>query len=85
MIYISLFSCRYSIILLALVDHRYWFRYTTIGSPGRCHDAYVYGRSKLRKFVESEAFRRPTAEIKGMLVPPIIVCDQAFLLSKNMQ
>ncbi|KAH9360389.1 hypothetical protein HPB48_008385 [Haemaphysalis longicornis] len=71
----------YSIILLALVDHRYRFRYTNVGSPGRCHDAYVYGRSKLRKFVESEAFRGPTAEIEGMLVPPIILCEQLVLAS----
>ncbi|XP_064462139.1 uncharacterized protein LOC135372462 [Ornithodoros turicata] len=27
----------YSIILLVLVDHRYRFRYITLGSPGRCH------------------------------------------------
>ncbi|KAL3203058.1 hypothetical protein MRX96_053294 [Rhipicephalus microplus] len=34
----------YSMILLALVDHRYRFRYTNVGSPGRCHDSFVYGR-----------------------------------------
>ncbi|XP_077550672.1 uncharacterized protein LOC144163868 [Haemaphysalis longicornis] len=75
----------YSIILLELVDHRYRFWYTNIGSPGRCHDAYVYGRRKLRNFVGSEAFRGPTAEIEEMVVPPIILCDQAFPLSENMQ
>ncbi|KAH8033198.1 hypothetical protein HPB51_008193 [Rhipicephalus microplus] len=31
----------YSVILLALVDHKYRFRYINVGSPGRCHDAHV--------------------------------------------
>ncbi|KAL1475368.1 hypothetical protein MTO96_037332 [Rhipicephalus appendiculatus] len=35
---------RYSMILLAVVDHRYCFRYVNVGAPGRCHDA-VYVRS----------------------------------------
>ncbi|KAH7932837.1 hypothetical protein HPB49_003344 [Dermacentor silvarum] len=43
----------YSMILLAMVDHRYRFRYTNVGSPGRCHDAFVYGRSTLRKLIEN--------------------------------
>ncbi|KAG0432602.1 hypothetical protein HPB47_020700 [Ixodes persulcatus] len=33
----------YSVILLALVDHRYLFRYISVGSPGKCHDVNVYG------------------------------------------
>ncbi|KAH7955329.1 hypothetical protein HPB52_000289 [Rhipicephalus sanguineus] len=36
----------YSVILLALADHRYRFRYTNVGSPGRCHDSFVYGRNE---------------------------------------
>ncbi|KAG0423657.1 hypothetical protein HPB47_000581 [Ixodes persulcatus] len=39
----------YSIILLALVDHRYRFRYVNVGAPGRCHDAHVFRRSELAK------------------------------------
>ncbi|KAG0430254.1 hypothetical protein HPB47_022855 [Ixodes persulcatus] len=35
----------YSVILLALVDHRYRFRYVNVGFPGKFHDANVYGRS----------------------------------------
>ncbi|KAL3189882.1 hypothetical protein MRX96_020895 [Rhipicephalus microplus] len=35
----------YSIILLALVDHRYRFRYINVGAPGRCHDSHVFGYS----------------------------------------
>ncbi|KAG0437185.1 hypothetical protein HPB47_017563 [Ixodes persulcatus] len=38
----------YSIILLALVDHRYRFRYVNVGAPGRCHDAHVFRRLNRR-------------------------------------
>lgn len=72
-------------ILLALVDHRYRFRYTNVGSPGRCHDSFVYGRSVLCKVIESGSFKRPTATIEGVCVPPIVLCDQAFALSPNLQ
>ncbi|KAL3211902.1 hypothetical protein MRX96_051923 [Rhipicephalus microplus] len=34
----------YSMILLALVNHRYHFRFTNDGSPGWYHDSFVYGR-----------------------------------------
>ncbi|KAH7967542.1 hypothetical protein HPB49_025506 [Dermacentor silvarum] len=54
----------YSMILLAMVDHRYRFRYTNVGSPGRCHDVFVYGRSTLRKLIESDLFQRPTVAIE---------------------
>ncbi|KAL1447466.1 hypothetical protein MTO96_044281 [Rhipicephalus appendiculatus] len=75
----------YSMILLALVDHRYRFRYTNVGSPGRCHDSFVYGRSALCRAIETGAFKRPTATIEGVCVPPIVLCDQAFALSPNLQ
>ncbi|XP_075538681.1 uncharacterized protein LOC142573058 [Dermacentor variabilis] len=75
----------YSMILLAVVDHRYRFCYTNVGSPGRCHDAFVYGRSALRKLVESDSFQHPTAAIEGVHVLPIILCDQAFSLTCNLQ
>lgn len=77
--------CRYSMILLAVIDHRYRFRYTNVGSPGRCHDPFVYGRSTLRKLIESDLFQHPTAAIEGVHVPPIILCDQAFSLTCNLQ
>ncbi|KAH6933859.1 hypothetical protein HPB50_018614 [Hyalomma asiaticum] len=69
----------YSIILLALVDHRYRFRYIRVGSPGRCHDAGVYAASGLRKVVEGAHFESPMID-----VAPIILCDQAFPLSENL-
>ncbi|KAL1480501.1 hypothetical protein MTO96_050975 [Rhipicephalus appendiculatus] len=75
----------YSMILLALVDHQYRFRYINVGSPGRCHDAFVYGRSDFRKLVESDFFKTPVSIIEGTTVAPIILCDQAFPLTANLQ
>lgn len=77
-------SRRHSIILLAIVDHHYRFRYINIGSPGRCHDALVYGRSKLCKHIESDYFQSPLSVIEGVPVPPLVLCDQAFRLSANL-
>ncbi|CAN7949776.1 unnamed protein product, partial [Ixodes pacificus] len=74
----------YSIILLALVDHRYRFRYINLGSPGRCHDANVYGRSGLCTLVDGDHFRSPVLVIEGTVVEPVILCDQAFPLTTHL-
>lgn len=81
---IATFVCRYSIILLALVDHRYRFRYVNVGTPGRCHDAHVFRRSALAGILEGPTFQRPMVVINGIDVPPLILCDQAFPLTSNM-
>ncbi|XP_077531229.1 uncharacterized protein LOC144143334 [Haemaphysalis longicornis] len=75
----------YSMILLALVDHRYRFRYVNVGSPGGCHDAGVYGASNLCRTVGSEDFSSPVALMGGTEVPPIILCDEAFPLGAHLQ
>ncbi|KAK8779661.1 hypothetical protein V5799_019001 [Amblyomma americanum] len=69
---------KYSIILLAIIDHHYPFLYLNVGSPGRCHDANVYGRSWLKKRVESDRFQSPVSVIEGTLIARILLCDQAF-------
>ncbi|XP_064465442.1 uncharacterized protein LOC135376958 [Ornithodoros turicata] len=74
----------YSIILLALVDHLYRFRYINLGSPGRCHDAHVYGRSRLCALVDGEYFRSHVTTIEETPVAPVILCDQAFPLTTNL-
>ncbi|KAH6935475.1 hypothetical protein HPB50_006175 [Hyalomma asiaticum] len=74
----------HSMILLALVDHQYHFRYINVGSPGRCHDAFVYGRSELHKLVESDSFKNPVSVIEGTRISPVILCDQAFPLTVNL-
>ncbi|XP_037574556.1 uncharacterized protein LOC119456810 [Dermacentor silvarum] len=75
----------HSIILLALVDHKYRFRYDNVGAPGRCHDAHVFRLSKLSKMIDSSLFETPHATIGSSIsAPPIILCDQAFPLAQNM-
>ncbi|XP_077552785.1 uncharacterized protein LOC144167380 [Haemaphysalis longicornis] len=74
----------YSMILLALVDHRYRFRFVNVGSPGRCHDSFVYQRSHLARHVNGPLFQTPVANISGTAVPPLILCDQAFPLTPNL-
>ncbi|XP_050033077.3 uncharacterized protein [Dermacentor andersoni] len=74
----------HSVILLALVDHHYMFRYINVGSPGRCHDAHVYHQSSLSRVVAGPTFRQPTSLISGVAVPPLILCDQAFPLTPNL-
>ncbi|KAM7306559.1 protein ANTAGONIST OF LIKE HETEROCHROMATIN PROTEIN 1 [Ixodes scapularis] len=73
----------YSVILLALVDHRYLFRYISVGSPGKCHDANVYGRSPLGRLLEDYQVAVPRS-IGGTKIPPIVLCDQAFPLTRNL-
>ncbi|XP_077506773.1 uncharacterized protein LOC144115991 [Amblyomma americanum] len=72
------------IMLLALVDHRYRFRYVNVGSPGRCHDVYIYQRSQLAEFIEGPTFQAPAVVIGGTAVPPLILCDQAFRLTSHL-
>ncbi|KAH7984105.1 hypothetical protein HPB52_017076 [Rhipicephalus sanguineus] len=73
-----------NLILLALVDYRYRLRYINVGSPGRCHDSYVYQLSLLEDAVQGPLFRRPLLTISGTAVPPLILCDQAFPLTANL-
>ncbi|XP_049272029.1 uncharacterized protein LOC125758649 [Rhipicephalus sanguineus] len=72
------------IILLALVDHRYRFRFINVGAPGRCHDSHVYQMSSLSHMVEGLLFKNPVATIGGVAVPPLVLCDQAFPLTPNL-
>ncbi|XP_064469657.1 uncharacterized protein LOC135384383 [Ornithodoros turicata] len=74
----------YSIILMALVDHKYRFRYISVGAPGRCHDAHVYRRSQLSHIVASPLLQAPVALVAGTAVPLVILCDQAFPLTANL-
>ncbi|XP_049271370.1 uncharacterized protein LOC125758348 [Rhipicephalus sanguineus] len=74
----------YSMILLALVDHRYRFRYINVGAPGRCHDSHVFGVLQLSKAIEGPLFKAPLARIGGATVPPLILGDQAFPLPPNL-
>lgn len=71
-------------ILVALVDHRYRFRFTNVGSPGWCHSLFAYQRLDLACHVNGPLLQTPVANISGMAVPPLILCDQAFPLTPNL-
>ncbi|CAN7945902.1 unnamed protein product [Ixodes hexagonus] len=73
----------YSIILLAIVDHRYTFRYVNVGSPGKCHDSHVYRNSRLPALLSGLQAQTPLV-VNGTAVPPIVLCDQAFPLTPNL-
>ncbi|KAL1416967.1 hypothetical protein MTO96_027359 [Rhipicephalus appendiculatus] len=74
----------YSVILLALVDHNYMFRFINVGSAGRCHDAHVYHQSRLSRLIEGPTFRKPKTTLGNAAVPPVVPCDQAFPLTPNL-
>ncbi|KAM7308472.1 protein ANTAGONIST OF LIKE HETEROCHROMATIN PROTEIN 1 [Ixodes scapularis] len=70
------------------VDYRnykgwYLFRYISVGSPGKCHDAYVYGRSPLGRLLKDYQVAVPRS-IGGAEIPPIVLCDQAFPLTRSL-
>lgn len=50
---------RYNVVLPAVVDHTYRFRYINAGAPGKCHDANVYARSRLSNMVAGGYFKVP--------------------------
>ncbi|KAL3260850.1 hypothetical protein MRX96_046219 [Rhipicephalus microplus] len=74
----------YSIILLALVDHKYRFRFINVGAPGRCHNSHVYQMSSLSGMVQGPLLKAPVVTIGGVAVPPLVLCDQAFPLTPNL-
>ncbi|KAM7304532.1 hypothetical protein ISCGN_014863 [Ixodes scapularis] len=72
----------YSVILLAIVDHLYAFRYMSEGSPRRCHDSHVYRHSRLSELLSGLQVQTPMV-VNGTAVPPIVLCDQEFPFSLN--
>ncbi|KAH8039337.1 hypothetical protein HPB51_005667 [Rhipicephalus microplus] len=75
---------RYSIILLALVDHKYRFRFINVGGPETCHDSYLYQMSSLSGMVEGPLLKAPVVTIGGVAVPPLVLWDQALPLTPNL-
>ncbi|KAH8009023.1 hypothetical protein HPB51_008953 [Rhipicephalus microplus] len=71
----------YSIILLALVDHRYRSLYVKVGSPGRCHDTFVYVWSGLAQCIEGPLFQTPVVEICKQVIYNKVGLMGLFLLN----
>lgn len=73
----------YSRILQAVVDHRYRFLYTNVGSPGRNHDDATFCRSHLPSVLASDLFSREAKILQGVHVGPVLLADQAFPLKPS--
>lgn len=73
----------YSIILLALVDADYKFKYIDCGCNGRVSDGGVFTNSTLFQTLESNTFHIPPGKPlpqRNTPVPFVIVRDEAFPL-----
>lgn len=49
----------FSIVLLAVVDHDYCFRYLDVGANGRCSDGGIFRNSSLKLAIENDFLNLP--------------------------
>ncbi|XP_047132285.2 uncharacterized protein LOC105848286 isoform X1 [Hydra vulgaris] len=74
----------YSIVLFSVVDCRYRFIYTSVGSPGRNNDSYILQNSSLKAILESSLFDKCCKELGDSLVPLCLIGDSAFPLTRHL-
>ncbi|CAF3068258.1 unnamed protein product [Rotaria sp. Silwood2] len=74
----------HSIILLAVVESNLKFTYVNVGAPGRCNDAFVYGRSTLYEILQGLDYAQYHLTINNTRIQPHIIADSAFPLSRNL-
>ncbi|XP_062513431.1 uncharacterized protein LOC134189205 [Corticium candelabrum] len=73
----------YSVILQAVVDHRYAFRDINVGWPGSVHDARVLDNSSLFKEAENGVILRGQERvIEGYAIPVFLIGNSAYPLLK---
>lgn len=76
----------FSIVLFALVDVDYCFRYVDIGSQGRLSDGGIFKRTTLYKRLEEKSMKIPQPSILQipytLRVPYVILADKAFALNE---
>ena len=73
----------FSIVLMALVDAEYRFRWVDIGTEGSCSDAQIFNAGELRDKIEDGSIGFPEAkpiEPGGPDLPYFILGDDAFAL-----
>ncbi|XP_062516381.1 uncharacterized protein LOC134191776 [Corticium candelabrum] len=71
----------YSVILQAVVDHKYLFRDINVGWPGSVHDARVLANSSIFQNAESGLIlNEQQKEIEGCTIPVFLVGDSAYPL-----
>ena len=72
----------YSIVIQAVVDHKYIFRDIMIGWPGSVHDARILAHSKLyHKATKKEILNTNSHHIQGIDITPFLLGDSAYPLS----
>ncbi len=77
----------FSIVLMALVDSDYQFRWIDVGSPGGCSDAQIFGDCELQDALEDEELPIPDPDpLPGddRPMPYFILGDDAFALRTYM-
>ena len=71
----------YSILVQAVVDHRYLFRNVNVGWPGSVHDARVFVNSAVyAEATSKQILQGDTRQILGQDVPVFLIGDSAYPL-----
>lgn len=76
----------FSIVLLAMCDANYNFKYINVGAPGKNSDAGIFRESSLMKKIENGTINLPPSKtLPGMstAVPYVILGDEAFGIARN--
>ncbi|KAG8227315.1 hypothetical protein J437_LFUL006756 [Ladona fulva] len=75
----------FSVVLLAFVDANYRFVMVDIGSYGREGDSGIIDKSNIGKLIKDEEFYPPPKLMdENIVLPHVIVGDDAFKLSKQL-
>ncbi|CAN7992209.1 unnamed protein product, partial [Ixodes hexagonus] len=74
----------FSVVLFALVDAESRFLYIDVGAPGSDGDGGIWRTTPLRNAIENGKAGLPISGPGPVGVPPVIVGDDAFLLSANL-
>ena len=75
----------FSLVLLAMVDHKYQFVLVDVGAFGSASDAGIFSRSKIGRRLAAGTLNIPEYHVyEGVKLPYVIVGDAAFPLRVNM-
>lgn len=77
---------QHSIVLLAMIDAKYNFKYINVGTNGRISDGGVFWQSDLAKAVEKNLLKFPEDKPlpgRSIAMPYVILADAAFTLSRH--
>lgn len=70
-----------STVILALVEAKYRFIWASLGAPGNTHNStYFHNTSLWNGISTGKILLNKAVILNGVEIPPIILCDSAFLL-----